>query len=72
MVYLALRSVISNAQGISDVSWSPDSAQIATASDDTTVKLWDAKSSTLARTFTGHTNYVMCVNFNPKGNNVLS
>jgi WD40 repeat protein len=30
--------------GISDIAWSPDSHYIASASDDTTLKIWDANT----------------------------
>lgn len=34
----------SHMAGISDVSWSPDSKTLATASDDKTIRLWDLRS----------------------------
>lgn len=62
-----LFSLVGHALGISDVAWSPDSSLLATASDDMTVCLWLSESGKRIKTFKGHTNYVMCVNFNPKG-----
>lgn len=62
-----LFSLIGHSLGISDVAWSPDSTMLATASDDTTACLWLAETGKRIKTFKGHTNYVMCINFNPKG-----
>ena len=62
-----LFSLVGHSLGISDVAWSPDSSVLATASDDMTACLWVADTGKRIRTFRGHTNYVMCCNFNPKG-----
>lgn len=64
-----LFSLVGHSLGISDVAWSPDSSMLATASDDMTSCLWMSDTGRRIKTFKGHTNYVMCVNFNPKGTN---
>jgi WD40 repeat protein len=48
------------------VAFSPDSQRLATASADNTVKLWQ-RNGTLLKTFTGHSDSVTSVSFNPLG-----
>jgi COMPASS component SWD3 len=55
-------------QGVCDVAWDARGVYLASASDDTTLRLWDVRSGTCLRTLLGHTNYVFCCNFNPQGN----
>ncbi|MCL6590461.1 MAG: WG repeat-containing protein [Firmicutes bacterium] len=54
------------------VAFSPDGKLIASGSDDKTVKLFNADTGTLIRTFTGHTDYVWSVDFSPDGKTLLS
>ena len=35
------RRLEGHSQGVSDVTWSPDSKYVSTASDDMTIKIWD-------------------------------
>ncbi len=64
--------LVGHTGGISDLSWSHDSAQLATASDDRTVMIWDVESQKAVATLTGHANYVFCVSYNPMGNILAS
>ena len=54
-------------QGVSDVAWDSASKYLATASDDCTLRLWDAEQGSLLRVLVGHAHYVMCCAFNPAG-----
>lgn len=54
-------------QGVSDVAWDSTSKYLATASDDCTLRLWDAEQGSLLRVLVGHAHYVMCCAFNPAG-----
>src|SRR5262245_61373651 len=51
---------------------SPDGNLILTASTDHTIKLWDAATGTLVRTFEGHSDWVTSVAFSADGNRTLS
>jgi Tol biopolymer transport system component len=57
---------------VSSAVFSPDGRRIATASGDKTVKLWNAETGQLIRTFTGHTGTVFSVAFNPNGMRLAS
>jgi WD40 repeat protein len=59
------------AQGLSDVAWERSGRYLCTASDDQTLRLWDASTGACLRTLEGHTNYVFCCAFNPIMNHVV-
>lgn len=66
-------------RGISDLAWSPDSALLASASDDCTVRIWRLPPSAGSNNavepvlvLRGHSNYVFCVGFHPSGNILAS
>ena len=40
--------------GVNSVAFSPDGARVLSGSDDSTLKLWDAATGELLRTFEGH------------------
>lgn len=52
-------------QGLSDIAWEHRDRYLATASDDTTLRLWEAATGECLRTLEGHTHYVFCCAFNP-------
>jgi len=54
------------------VTFSPNGKTIATASDDHTIKLWDAQSATLLGTLLGHKAAVIWVDFSPDGKTLAS
>jgi WD40 repeat protein len=57
---------------IAAIAVSPTTDQLATASDDKTVKLWDSTSGQLLRTFTGLTSQVYGVAFSSDGKALAS
>lgn len=39
-----LRNLIGHTQGLSDIAWSSDSVYLASASDDTTIRIWNVEN----------------------------
>ena len=67
-----LSTLIGHSRGINDVTWSPTSAYVATASDDKTCRLWDVSQSEALVEFRGHLNFCFAVKFNPSSNLVVT
>lgn len=68
-----LRSVTAHSGRIMDVKFSPNDRQIATASVDKTVKIWDANNlSNRPVTINKHEDFVLSVAFSPDGNYLVS
>jgi WD40 repeat protein len=57
---------------VTSVAFSPDGQRIATASEDNTVKVWDARTGQMLLPLQGHTYTVASVAFSPDGQRIVS
>jgi WD40 repeat protein len=54
------------------VAFSPDGRRLASASEDKTVRVWDAATGQQVLALRGHTGAVSCVAFSPDGRRLAS
>jgi len=57
---------------VRSVAFSPDGFRVLSGGSDRTLKLWDASTGALLRTFVGHSDEVTSIAFSPDGTRVLS
>lgn len=59
-------------EGVNFVAFSPDGKRIVSASDDKTIRIWNAENGLALNTLEGHTGPVYSANFNPDGKRIAS
>jgi WD40 repeat protein len=57
---------------VTAIAFSPEGKQVASGSDDETIKLWDATTGDLQQTLTGHSGPVRAVAFSRDGKQIAS
>jgi COMPASS component SWD3 len=68
-----MSTLVGHSRGINDVCWSNGiDPFVATASDDKTLRIWDAQTADALCEFRGHDNFVFCCQFNPASNLLVS
>ncbi|RKP38942.1 WD40-repeat-containing domain protein [Dimargaris cristalligena] len=65
-------SLTGHTEAVLQVSFSPDGNQLASASGDTTVRIWDLNTETPRFTCEGHTNWVLSLAWSPDGTRLAS
>jgi len=67
-----IRELHGHTGGTSSVAWSPDGTQLASASADQTVRVWDFQTGETVTIFAGHTALVFDVSWSPDGTRLVS
>ncbi len=65
-------SLPGHSEAVLAIAFSPDGSQLASASGDATVRLWDLNSETPYKTLQGHTHWVLCLAWSPDAKIIAS
>ncbi|KAJ5698118.1 G-protein beta WD- 40 repeats containing protein [Penicillium macrosclerotiorum] len=67
-----LQTLVGHSASVHTVAFSPDGKQIASGSDDRTIKLWDTATGGLCKTLEGHSGRVGAMAISPSGKQIAS
>ncbi|MEH2042595.1 WD40 repeat domain-containing protein, partial [Nostoc sp.] len=67
-----LKTLTGHSSSVYSVAYSPNGQQLASASRDKTIKIWDVSSGQLLKTLTGHSDSVISVAYSPNGQQLAS
>lgn len=67
-----IRKLIGHNVEVTDAEWSPDGTKIVSASQDTTLRVWDSLSGFQSSTFIGHKKAINAAKWSPDGTKIVS
>jgi WD40 repeat protein len=70
--YIKRFEIIGHTQRVNNFGFSPNGSKIVTASNDSTVRIWDAVSGELMQILKEHTDYIRDAQFSPDGKKIVT
>ncbi|KAJ6016426.1 hypothetical protein N7540_011017 [Penicillium herquei] len=67
-----LQTLEGHSHSVRSIAWSPDGRQLASGSDDNTVRIWDPTTGQSVSTFEGHSDPVQSIAWSPDGRQLAS
>ena len=67
-----LQTLTGHSYDVYSATYSPDGRKIVSASEDTTIKIWNANTGSCLQTLKGHTSWVNSASYSPDGTKIVS